>query len=98
MKREKNQIVQLSKIRIRETLRAKLEKAARQAGASINSEIERRLEASFRDDGLAEIKEMLRRVHEILEPPFFKTDAVGEYRVLRVPPGGITWLPKQNGS
>ena len=46
VKREKDQIIQF-KLRIRESLRANLEKAARRSGISINSEIERRLEASF---------------------------------------------------
>ena len=46
VKREKTQVVQF-KLRIRESLRAKLEKSARQSGISINSEMERRLEASY---------------------------------------------------
>jgi Arc-like DNA binding domain len=45
-KREKAQVVQF-KLRIRESLRARIEVAARKSGISMNSEIERRLEESF---------------------------------------------------
>jgi hypothetical protein len=48
MKRDKDQIVNL-RLRVRESLRAKIENEARFVGASINSEAERRLEASFDD-------------------------------------------------
>jgi hypothetical protein len=54
-KREKTQIVQLSKLRIREELRAQLEKEARRSGTSLNGEIERRLEASFTSASREEI-------------------------------------------
>jgi hypothetical protein len=47
-KREKSQTVQL-RLRIRESLRARLEKVARRSGMSLNDEVERRLEASFDD-------------------------------------------------
>jgi hypothetical protein len=46
IKRDKNQIVGL-KLRIRESLRAKIEKAASASGISMNSEMERRLEQTF---------------------------------------------------
>ena len=48
-KRGAEQVVQLSKIRIRESLRARLAEAARQSGTTMNAEIERRLEESFQD-------------------------------------------------
>lgn len=52
-KRAKTAIVSL-KVRVREHLRAKLEKSARTQGGSLNSEIVRRLERSFEEDTLAE--------------------------------------------
>jgi Arc-like DNA binding domain len=72
-KREKTQIVQLSKVRIPESLRARLEKAARQSGISLNSEIRRRLEASF----LFDMEKFAERLLK-LEEDMAKQDALGE--------------------
>lgn len=72
-KREKTQIVQLSKVRIPESLRARLEKAARQSGISLNSEIRRRLEASF----LIDMEQLAERMLK-LEEDMAKQDALGE--------------------
>jgi hypothetical protein len=48
-KRASGQIVNL-RLRVRESLRARLEKDARRSGISLNAEVERRLEASHRGD------------------------------------------------
>jgi hypothetical protein len=52
-KRAKGQTVQL-RLRIRESLRARLEKDARRGGISLNAEVERRLEASYTQPPLSE--------------------------------------------
>jgi hypothetical protein len=52
-KRTKDQTVNL-RLRIRESLRARLEKDARRAGISLNAEVERRLEASYTTPPLTE--------------------------------------------
>src|SRR6478736_1868325 len=64
-KRDKNQTVQL-RLRIRESLRARLEKDARRSGISLNAEVERRLEASFApvvpsDDDLTTLERLVKR-------------------------------------
>lgn len=46
-------IVQLSKVRLKEPLRAALERTAADRGVTMNAEIARRLEQSFRDDRIA---------------------------------------------
>lgn len=51
--RDKKAVVQL-KVRMREPLRAKLEKAATQKGVSLNSEIVERLERTCEREGLLE--------------------------------------------
>jgi chromosome segregation ATPase len=63
-KREKGQIVQL-KLRIRESLRSRIEKDAKRSGISLNAEMERRLEASHAiEDARAELEALRARIEE----------------------------------
>jgi hypothetical protein len=58
-KSEKDRIVQTG-LRIRASLRDRLEKAAKDSGISLNSEIEMRLEASFKaQEELGTLKSMM---------------------------------------
>jgi len=50
MKRDDADTVQLSKIRMKETLRVALERDAKAQGITLNAAIVSRLERSFRDD------------------------------------------------
>jgi hypothetical protein len=60
-KRAKDQVVNL-RLRVREALRAQLEKAARRKGISLNAEVEARLERSFQDEAaLAELPGLVKR-------------------------------------
>jgi hypothetical protein len=53
MKRKKTDTVQLSKIRMREDLRSKLEQAAQRREVTLNGEIVHRLERSFAEEDVA---------------------------------------------
>ena len=53
-RRAKTAIIQL-KLRIPETLRARLAAAAKRNGASLNSELKKRLEASLAAEGIVEL-------------------------------------------
>jgi hypothetical protein len=71
-KRAPGQIIQF-KLRIRESLRAQLEREADKAKVSINSEIERRLEESFRvQDIIAVMKEHMQGMREQISVMFNK--------------------------
>jgi hypothetical protein len=66
-KRARTDIVQL-KLRIREALRAKLATAAKHNSVSLNSEIAKRLEASFVVNQLEEIVELAKdRLNQMAE-------------------------------
>jgi hypothetical protein len=88
VKRAKGQVVNL-RLRIRESLRARLEKDARRTGISLNAEVERRLEDSYTaQKELEHVRELLkeqRRVivewqREIAEGNKATTDLMGDIR------------------
>jgi hypothetical protein len=63
--RKRSDVVQLSKIRMRESLRQKLARHAEGNGLTLNAEIVRRLERSLLDeDILTELRNSLRKMEE----------------------------------
>jgi hypothetical protein len=60
-KREKDATVQVG-LRVRESLRSKIEKAARKSGISMNAEIVRRLEQSFAPSVEEELRNAIRAI------------------------------------
>lgn len=90
-KRAKSAVAQL-KVRLREPMRARLEKSAKQRGISLNAEIANRLEQSFDwDEKFGDSRKMLAEHEEVLRSGLEAAMRHEGYQPVRLDQG-IVWL------